>query len=163
MSDESPVIEFSTTRSLGEVWRVRVAALFLRASFLVCYGSLLLGALFLVMTEHSIYRAYGFFGFGFAIIAPILYCLSVWRSIKINPSVTANVLVSVFPWGIRTKSDVHDVSLTWENFGSVVETRDHIVIRYRKSREGVVLPKRDLEPPQRSTLLSFVSQHLGRR
>ena len=162
MTDESPLIEFSTRRSLSEVWRVRVAALLLRASFFVCYGSVLLGALLLVVTEHSIYRAYGFFGFGFAIIAPILYCFSVWRALKINPSATADVIVSVFPWGIRTKSVVHSVSLTWENFGSVVETRDHIVVRYRRSRDGLVLPKRDLEPSQRSAFLSFVSQHLRR-
>jgi hypothetical protein len=71
-----------------------------------------------------------------------------------------------FPWGIRAMSVVQNVSLTWENFGSVVETQDHIVVRYRRSRDGLVLPKRDLDPSQRipcyRSLMSSVGPLLTR-
>ena len=160
ISNDAPQLEFRTKRTNVEVWRVYLVAGFKRPVFMFCYLFTLITAPLLLLFGSEGSRAFAEVGIGFLFLLPIFYAIGMWRAIAGNPVYEAATNISLFEWGIRAENHLQNMSATWENFDSFLETRNLILLRVRGKRVATILPKRDLSSGQLNLLLTILGRHL---
>jgi hypothetical protein len=160
MSNDAPQLKFTTKRTHAEVWRVYLANGFRRPTFILGYLFILIAAPWLYVFGSEVSKGYAEVGIGFLFLLPVFYAIAMWRAIAANPSYEAPTSISLFEWGFRAENHLEESSLTWENFDSFSETRNHILLRARGKRLTTIFPKRDLTSSQLSLFLTILSAHL---
>jgi hypothetical protein len=158
MTIEAPLLEFATKRTLAEVWRVLLKWQLLRPVRLVGWVIGLSVGLYFILNGNGFYRGVGFFGLSIVVLYPLFFSLALWRVVAKDPIITEPTTISIFPWGIRCQSTIRSVSLAWENFDSFVQTESLIILRLRTTKQVVIVPKRDLDAAQVTTLLAILSR-----
>src|SRR5262245_24508329 len=160
MSDEAPQLEFTTKRSIKEVWSVYLTNGFRRPTFLICYLFILIAAPPLFLFGDEIPKGVAAVGILFLVLGPVFYSFALWKVIAADPGVEAPTTVSLFEWGIRSDNRLRSLTLRWENFDSFYETRNLVLLRHRGKRYTTIFPKRDLNTIQLNALVVILSQHL---
>ena len=125
----------------------------------VWIAGLLLG-LYFALKGNDFYRGFAFLALSVFALYPPAFALAVRYALANNWTITEPTIMSVFPWGIVSKTSSRSVSLAWENFDGFVQTDKLVILRLRRTKQVVVLPKRDLDAVQLSTLLEIVSRRL---
>jgi hypothetical protein len=160
MTEDPPIVTFSTRRSVGEIWRVYVKASFFRWEYALFSAFIAGGSALLFVTGHPLAIGLASIAIASYFIIPVLACVSIHRSLSGNPAVVADTSVAICEWGVRMTSSHHSQSLTWDVLDSVHESPGHLHVFLAPRQLGLVWPKRDISPEQLALLNTVLAQHL---